>query len=396
MHESTTGVGVAGRRSVLEEKPMRPPIAGKIRVGTKVLTRNAASNPEAVKIYRNGLAEDASFDNIEREIERVCKLSRALTPKNTPHFRVVRRDFTAPHTADRILELYGEDRGEGRNLYRFPVVFAFDDWMQNMPHGLRAFTQSGLKYWSEYDAAGDRYCMTYAAPDVKNERAKRVWGGRRQVIRDVNEGRCDPSKCAEYQSRKCTLSGRLMFYIPGIPGSSLIELETTSFYSLQQMRGQLELVSAIRHGRLSGTHQGKPIFYLSKVEDDVVMLDDKGQPTKKRQFLVNLEADIEMVDVMASSDNAIANGRRAVAALSPPAPDVVDAVESAVVEPPPAAPADDGDDIGALDRAVRAELRARPALDVDQWSASVLAKHGKGWSKDPVRMKAVLTELRAS
>nr|WP_269769661.1 hypothetical protein [Burkholderia gladioli] len=46
------------------------------------------------------------------------------------YFTCRRSDFNNPDVADEILRLYGEERGQGIRLYRFPVLFAFNDWMQ--------------------------------------------------------------------------------------------------------------------------------------------------------------------------------------------------------------------------------------------------------------------------
>jgi hypothetical protein len=240
---------MAAPRSILDEARARLPVAGRVRTGIKVLTSAAKANAEAVRLYQDGLGRGASFDEIERLIRDRTGIDKPpLVPRNTPYFRVSRRDFTMPELADRIMDLYAEDRGEGRQLYRFPVVFPFDSWLENMPHGMRAYASSGLKFWSEYDAAGKRFCMTYApaqAASPANRRAQRTWGGRQHVLREDNGGACAPAQCGEYQCGGCKLTGRLLFHIPGIPGASLIELDTTSFYSMQQMRAQMELVARI-------------------------------------------------------------------------------------------------------------------------------------------------------
>ena len=56
--------------------------------------------------------------------------------------------------ARQILDTYGEDRGEGRRLYRFPVVFPSDQWQTVMPHELAAWGTHEKHYWSEYAADG--------------------------------------------------------------------------------------------------------------------------------------------------------------------------------------------------------------------------------------------------
>ncbi len=131
------------------------------------------------------LALGESFEAIGNEIERKTKLRNTLVPKNTGWFTCRGSDFNNPATADEILQKYGEDRGGGLKLWRFPVVFAFDDWMANLPNQLKAWSARGLQYFSEYGADGKRYCKMYAAPEVdqRAQRAKRLFGGRTIILR---------------------------------------------------------------------------------------------------------------------------------------------------------------------------------------------------------------------
>lgn len=392
-HDSPTG-----SQSILGETPTRASLAGKIRSGIKVLKRAVAENATAAKIYRDGMQAGKTYDAIETEIADKTKITGALVPKNTPYFRVSRADFRkAPELADRIMSMYGEDRGDGVQLYRFPVVFALDNWLENLPHGLKAYGQSGLKFWSEYDAAGKRYCMHYAAADMnpQNKRAARVWGGRNPVVREENGGLCDPSRCPEYQSKKCSLSGQLQFYIPGIPGASLIALETTSIYSLKQMQSQMEKIFAIRHGRLSGTERGEAIFYLTKVADEISRLDENGNPTKVKQFLVNLESMMDMTAVMAQREMMALPFRAPLAIETKPS----EAAPAVVVEdcrPKPAALLEGEETPITLRKRLRAEVAAVLAekkIDVTAFGKEKALIHGEHWSQDIEKLRAVLKDL---
>lgn len=312
----------AATRSILEERPSRAPVSGKIRTGIKVLTSAAAKNPAALKIWQDGINAELTYDAIESKLKTACGFDRSpLTPRNTPYFRVSRNDFTMPELADRILALYGEDRGDGRQLYRFPIILPFDDTLMAMPHAMRSYSRSGLRFWSEYDAAGTRYCMKYPAAEIvtKNRRALKAWGGRKpQINTEFNAcGHCDPEACPIYQSNECKLTGHLLFWIPGIPGSSLIQLDTTSIYSMKQMLAQMQLVGAARNGRLSKLHNGKPVFYLAKVESEVSQLVE-GQPKKVKQFLTHLEADVNMLEVVEARDALPATIKAVGHVLTPP------------------------------------------------------------------------------
>lgn len=148
MHAIPTHPGFATPRSIIEERPLRPPVIGKIRPGIKVLTKKARENPQAVQIHDALLAQGLSFEDIGSEIERKTGLSYALIPRNTPYFTCRGSDFTNPAIAEEILTRYGEDRGDGHKLWRFPVVFAFDDWLRNIPNELAVFNGTGRVFWS--------------------------------------------------------------------------------------------------------------------------------------------------------------------------------------------------------------------------------------------------------
>lgn len=288
-----------------QQKTVRIPVGGKIRGGIKALKNADKKNTQALDIYERGCNAGASFDYIQKRINDELKTNIRLIPQNIPYFVSRRCDFSVPEVADLIMNKYGEDREDGFHLYRFPVIFPVDNWQVIMPHGLKCYTASQLLFWSEYGNDGARYCKTkaQATRNEQNNRAKRCFGGRQSILRPDNNGICDPNECREYQDRKCNMTGSLMFYVPGIPGSSAIELPTNSFYSLQQMRQQLEMVSHIRGGKISGTFNGKPIFYLTKQRRKVSMLDDNGNPKKVNQWIVELEADIDMTKMFEQSEN---------------------------------------------------------------------------------------------
>jgi hypothetical protein len=114
--------GAASIATVLGQGPVRIPTAGKIRAGIKVLTRAAAEHPRARDIYERGVAAGESFDRIERAlVEALPELRHPLVPRNVPWFTVRPQDFGDPALARQLVDAYGEDRGEGRHLYRATV-----------------------------------------------------------------------------------------------------------------------------------------------------------------------------------------------------------------------------------------------------------------------------------
>ena len=230
-------------------------------------------NPRAKEIYERGVAANHSFEDIERAIsDAVPELKTPLIPKNVPWFTVRPDDFSNPAIASEILAAYGEDRGDGtKRLYRFPVVFPADMWQAVMPHELVAWGANEKKYWSEYTPDGRvRYCKCYAPVpmDDTGKRAIRIFGGRKTALRQENGGLCDPELCGEYQNRQCNLSGRFIFFIPGIKSIGAFELHTNSFYAMNAAIQKFETIAFMRGGRISGFLDSKrtSFFYHQEAQ----------------------------------------------------------------------------------------------------------------------------------
>nr|WP_057929849.1 hypothetical protein [Burkholderia ambifaria] len=304
-------------RSLVEERAMRPPVIGRIRPGIKVLTSKARANQEAVRLYETMVAAGDSFETIGKAIESRCQLRNALAPKNVDYFTCRRSDFNNPEVADEILKLYGEDRGQGVRLYRFPVLFAFNDWMQNLPNEMAAWGATGRKFFSQYGPDGIRYCKTYAKVerDPRAQRATRHFGGRDVIFRQddaIPDGVCDPEQCPQYQSRQCNLSAHFVFAVPDIKGLGLVELPTNSIYVLQKAYAAMQTVQLAR-GRLTGTR-----FWLSKREFDITRINENGEAVRQPQMLTVLDADIDIGALLDGADEAappIEVGRGAAALL---------------------------------------------------------------------------------
>lgn len=291
-------------RSVVEERAIRPPVIGHIRPGIKVLTSNARKNERAVALYHEMVAAGDSFETIGKAIESKCNLRNPLAPKNVPYFTCRRSDFTNPDVADEILRLYGEDRGEGVKLYRFPVLFAFNDWMQNLPNQMAVYGTSGRKFFSQYERDGIRYCMTYAKVerDPRAQRTVRNFGGRTVIRRQddaIPDGVCDPEQCPQYQARQCNLSAGFIFAVPDIKGLGLIELPTNSIYVLQKAYSAMQTVQLAR-GKLTGTR-----FWITKREFDITRINEQGEAVRASQLLTVLDADIDIGALLDAADDAV-------------------------------------------------------------------------------------------
>ena len=323
--------------TLLGQGTARIPTGGKIRAGIKVLTKKAAGEPKAKAIYEQGVAAGQSFEQIERAIaEALPDLKTPLVPRNVPWFTVRAQDFPNPEIARAILEAYGDDRGEGRRLYRFPVVFPSDFWQTVMPHELAAWGVHEKHYWSQYSADGRvRHCMCYAPVPVDDtgRRTIRLFGGRKTMVRENNGGLCDPEACREYQQRQCNLTGRFLFFIPGIRSISAFELHTNSFYAMNAAIQKFETVGFLRGGRISGflDRQRTP-FYLTKKLMEVAHIDEQGRAVRLPQWIIDLEAPVDVTALLRDNDDTetilaqaqlatqVLQGGRAEAAVEFPVP----------------------------------------------------------------------------
>ena len=291
--------GAVAIPTLLGRSAQRIPVGGRIRAGIKVLTRRAAESGQAREIYDAGVAQGKGFDAIERELAAALPdLKNPLTPKNVPYFTVRGEDFPNPELARQIMDLYAEDRGDGvQRLYRFPVVFPADAWQNVMLHELVTWTSSERRFWSEYSEDGQtRYCKTYEQPPAPGagRRVVRIFGGRKVTLRAENNGLCDPESCAEYQGKKCNLSGRFIFFVPGIKSISAFELPTNSFYAMQAAIEKFQTIGFMRGGRISGFLDGQRTpFYISKRLVEVSRIDEEGRPTRVAQWLIELEAPVD-------------------------------------------------------------------------------------------------------
>lgn len=320
-------VNVNGRPALptlLGQGQARIPTGGKIRAGIKVLTKKAAENAEAKRIYEQGLAAGLSFDHIENAItEAVPSLRTPLVPKNVPWFTVRAQDFPNPDVARQIVQAHGEDRGDGmKRLYRFPAVFPSDMWQVVMPHEMACWGLSEKRFWSQYSPDGRlRHCMCFATVprDDSGKRAIRTFGGRKTALRQENSGMCDPERCREYQQRQCNLSGHFIFFIPGIPSISAFELHTNSFYAMNGAIQKFETIAFLRGGRLSGFLDAKRTpFYFTKTLRNVPHLDEDGRAVRVPQWIIELEAPVDVTGLLRENDDeetAVANAQAAAGIL---------------------------------------------------------------------------------
>lgn len=364
--------------------PIRLPTAGKIRAGIKVLTASAAAEPRACEIYEQGLREGQAFDRIEQAIvQALPRLTNPLRPRNVAWFTVRPQDFANPELARQLLDAFGEDRGEGRRLYRFPVVFPSDQWQVVMPHELAAWGAHDKRFWSEYSADGRaRLCMRHAPVPVnaQGRRTLRPFGGRKTVPRENNGGLCDPEACLEYQHGECNLSGRFVFFIPGMRTLSAFELHTSSFYGMKAAMRTFEAVAFLRGGRISGFLDGRGTpFYLSKRLLEVSHIDERGRAVRVPQWIIDLEAPVDVSTLLrdTSDEGVLAEADAARVTLEGATGNRGDAAAEVVTGHVPALAAVVADGEPSLDKVLaRAEAMGIAAARFQGYAER---RWGKGW-----------------
>ena len=296
------------KNSLAQELQLCPPILGRIRLGPKIPTANTSKNPKAMEIYRKGVLDGSTFQAIEKEIEAQCRIAYPLRPENKPYFTIRPNDFSNPKDVEKLIDLYGEDQGngDGIQIYSLPIQFPFEDINQIMPNGFSAWRASKREYFSEYASDGNRYCMKYAEPEKSPQatRAVRNFGAPTKIFRiDSHIDRvCDPSICPEFQSKKCNLDLNLLFLIPGITGAGVFKSHSSSIVSLKNWYSVLSMVQ-LSKGSFRNVN-----FTLTKKLTSIPYIDESGNPAKANQWITELTSDLDIIKMM-SVDNHLSQDR---------------------------------------------------------------------------------------
>lgn len=293
---------VLSSRAATAEQQIR--LGGKIRSGIKVLTNAAQKNPRAVSIYAEGVASRQKFSEIEKRIKDATGLSNPMYPRNTQYFSVAASDFGMPEIAQLIIDKFGEMRGEDdrKQLYRFPVVFHSDDLGEVYPN---QFKRHGHEphYESHYGEDGIRYCRYL--PNVTEEQKTEIRVRRLKKVprrEKVIRGTCEPGDCNEFGQGQCKFRGRLLFYVPGIPSTGLLGMETSSEYAAEGIWSDLE---RIRNAlgtipRTNPANPGAPIFWITKSLEPRTYFDERGDKQNGFQWVPKLQADIDIGALLSS------------------------------------------------------------------------------------------------
>jgi hypothetical protein len=374
-------------------------LGGKIRAGIKVLTKAAQNNPKAVSIYAEGVEKRQKFTDIEKRIKDATGINNSMFPRNTPFFNVAASDFGMPEIAALIVETYGEirnDHSDKKQLYRFPVVFHSDDLNQVYPN---SFKRHGFEphYESHYGEDGERYCRYLPtvsdeqAADIRARRIKKV-PRREKVVR----GRCDPGSCNEFGQGQCKFRGRLLFYVPGIPTTGMLGMETSSEYAAEGIWSDLERIRDALGTipRCNPNKPGAPIFWITKSLEPRTYFDEHGKKQSGFQWVPKLQADID-IGTLLSSGRAMAlpSPQTPVAWLSPPK-GLPDAVLLPAAEATPVQSEGQGDSNGVPDANDRLDqLTEAMGLNQDLVMQYFDIKIAQSWENDTAHVETAIKML---
>jgi len=397
------------RRSGEEQARRRPPTVGTISPGIKILTAKAAAIPGLKKVYDEGAAVGASYEEIEKSLKQVKDCPPyPLRPSNAPYFRVEQGQFTVPGAADLIMKNYATTRpGDTEpHLYSFPIVFRQTNIDDVFRERFEAWQSSGILRWSEEQSDGTSACMKKEELGADKNRRRR-WGGREDIVDRV----CDPNDCDFFQAeqQQCFHSASLFFIIPALPGVGLIELSFKSIYGSGSIMDVLMDAQDGLRGLgldINSLYKGQPIFSLSKRREEVAVMDWKtGKPSRRVQDIIHLDAvGINLMDVMRESQGLEAL-TAPVAALPGPSVEIptddssgvemtqtgtIDVKTGEITEEPKPTPAKMTPEV----RSLRAQLQALTKRlewtpdEIKEWIAANYAD-----VKDPSRDEASLIKM---
>ncbi|TES70152.1 hypothetical protein E2P84_31180 [Burkholderia cepacia] len=296
-------------KSILSERTTTnfagPRASGKIRCGTKVLTAAAKQNETAVKIYKDGLAQQRRASAIEKEITAATGLKNPMYPVNTQAFHLSIDDFVMPILPKVILDLYGETVNGARELRMFPVFFHSNELFDFFPH--RFESNSGKdRYRSAFNDKGDRVCEVLPDLDPKKVAEQRRAGVKRLPPRDWTvRSLCDPRTCQQFQAGQCQFRGTLKFYIPGVVGLGVVAMETSSEYAAENIWSTLDQIrNTLGHiPNFNPKDPDKPVFYITKVQEERAYFDGEGKRKVGLQWVPRLVPAIDIASMLHQGRN---------------------------------------------------------------------------------------------
>lgn len=285
----------------------RLPKAGIIRPG--IMKLKSTATKQDIELYNNLVQKGLSWDEIDKKLSLDNYGKSKLIPANVDYFSIRPADCENPDAPAELIKLYGDPDGKLRS---FPVWFPVNEWWNIIPHSLRCFGVNGIKFRSNFKSVNGHKVRICEYP-LELQPKVRVFGGR-----SWGERPCEPELCPEYQKGECKLGGVIQFYIPGMRGAGVWILPTTSWYSLVRIKSTLEMVSQLTGGRIAGLFvNSETPFVIRKVYDEISTIDfQTGKPVRRGQWLISLECQIDMYQLVQTFSNSVQKGLTAINVLN--------------------------------------------------------------------------------
>ena len=291
---------ILGQRTVSSLKSYTARVRPGIKVPNKALRALAGANPAVASILALQVSGAMTSSEAEKQIKSYAPdMKYMFSPKNAPYYTVRPGDFSCEgtHMAATLLELYGEDRGDGsgKQLWRIPMTFTDSEIDKVFP---AKFSSHVHGFYSE-DVNGVQQCMSL--PEiVKGQRA-----GRKKFMprKPVSRGECDPALCPQFGAGECTFRGTLRFHVPGIVGIKPFEMTTGSSNASEDIYLQLKEVIDKMGYLPRKKPDGQPIFWLTKTLKEKTYYDDAEVKRTGMQWVPDMVADIDYTKLLDAAES---------------------------------------------------------------------------------------------
>ena len=172
----------------------------------------------------------------------------------------------------------------GEKPKELSIMFPSDDEEQIARQYLRCYGQTfGLVCWGDGEQGHMKTDMRTGAMADRNTKD---W-----EWQDVT---CNPQDCPEFGAR-CRKVMNLQFMMPDVPGLGVWQINTSSFYSIQNINTTLEIIRSIT--KTPERQQGRISWIPLSLAIGPQVVSPKGTGTKTVQIL-HIKSDIKLADVI--------------------------------------------------------------------------------------------------
>ena len=274
-------------------------------------------------------------------------------PQKVDYFAVHEDDHTSAEAVEAFRKAYGEKPRE------LDILIPAEDEQLWMPTDLKAY-KSGVGLWCKGPGQNDDDTPGLAVrvydPEDRTLDGLAIPQGTRPGAM-ISVPLCHTETCPLYQSKKCRLISRMQFMLPEVSGLGCWQLTTSSFNSVQNVRGGVAFIRSFTAGRIAGiplklrltpqksTADGQAVtIYVLQLANEHVRLADVLAASRKtwEQVLALPEPGDYDDEIPADHFPAEADAQRTIDAevASPPAPATPAAPpEAAAPDAAPEAPA---------------------------------------------------------